>query len=69
MEKSYNLTKLLLPYAKERLWVALSPDKKRVVGKGKNLTEALEEAKKNNVEKPTFIQAIPDYSGFAPLDK
>lgn len=69
MEKSYNLTKVLLPYAKKRLWVALSPDRKKVVGSGKTPKEALNEARGKKVKRPTMIQAIPDYSGFAPFTK
>jgi len=69
MEKSYDLTRILFPYAQEKLWVALSPDRKKVVGSGKTPKEALEKAKEKRVEKPTLLQAIPDYSGFAPSVK
>ncbi len=69
MEKSYNLTKILLPYAKNKLWVALSPDRKKVVGSGKSPKEAMEKAQKEGVERPTLLQAIPDYSGFVPAIK
>jgi len=63
MEKGHNLTKILSSYSKERLWVALSPDKKRVVGKGKTPKEALDMALKKKIKEPSVIQAIPDYSG------
>ena len=69
MKKTNNLTKILLPYTKDRLWVALSPDRKKVVGSGKTPKEALEEAKEKKVERPTLLQAIPDYSGFVPSIK
>ena len=69
MEKSNDLTKILLPYAKKNLWVALSVDRKKVVGSGKTPREALKEAEEKKVERPTLIQAIPDYSGFVPLTK
>ncbi len=69
MKKSRNLTKILLPYAKDRLWVALSPDRKKVVGSGKTPKEALEETKEKRVERPILLQAIPDYSGFIPSIK
>jgi hypothetical protein len=69
MEKSHNLTKILLPYTQKRLWVALSPDRKKVVGSGKTPKEAFEEAKEKKVERPTLLQAIPDYSGFVPFIK
>ncbi len=65
MDKSNDLTKILLPYAKKNLWVALSPDRKKVVGSGKTPKEALKEAEKKRVERPTLLQAIPDYYGFA----
>ncbi len=69
MEKSHNLTKILYPYAQKRFWVALSPDRKKVVGSGKTPKEALEKAKEKRVDKPTLLQAIPDYSGFVPCIK
>ena len=69
MEKSYNLTKILLPYTRNKLWVALSPDRKKVVGSGKTPKEALEKAKEREIEKPTLLQAISDYSGFVPFIK
>ena len=64
MEKAYNLAKILDPYTKDRLWVALNSERTEVVGKGKYLNEALEEARKNKVENPVVIKAIPDYSNF-----
>ena len=65
-KKSLNLSKLILPYAARKLWIAFSPDNKKVVGSGKTIKEAIEKAKENQVERPTIIQAIPDYSGFVP---
>ena len=67
MEKSNDLTKILLPYAKKNLWVALSEDRKKVVGSGKTPKEALKEAKEKKIERPILLQAIPDYSGFVPF--
>lgn len=67
MEKSYNLTKILLPFVKKRLWVALSPDKKRVVGFGETPKRAIAQAQEKKIRKPTILKAIPDYSGFVPL--
>jgi len=69
MKKSNDLIKILLPYAKNRLWVVLSPDRKKVVGSGKTPKEALERAKEEKVERPTLLQAIPDYSGFVSFIK
>lgn len=69
MIKSYDLTKILLPYTEKKLWVALSPDRKKVVGSGETPKEALKGAKEKKVERPTLLQAIPDYSGFVPSVK
>ncbi len=66
MKKKLNLTKILLPYAKKKLWVALSPEGDKVVGSGKDPKEALEEAKKKRISSPILLQAVPDYSGFVP---
>lgn len=64
--KKLDLTKILLPYAKKRLWVALSSKGDKVVTSGKDPIEALEKAKKKRARLPILIQAIPDYSGFVP---
>lgn len=64
--KKLNLTKILLPYAKKKLWVALSPKGDKVVGAGKDPGEALEGARKRKIRLPILIQALPDYSGFVP---
>jgi len=66
MKKKLNLTKILLPYAKLKLWVALSPEGDEVIGSGKDPREALEKAKKKKVRLPILLQALPDYSGFVP---
>jgi len=65
MEKKLNLTKILLPYAKKKLWVALSLDYKKVITARKDLKRVIEEAEKK--KRPfVLIQALPDYSGFIP---
>ena len=64
MEKADTLATILAPYTKDRLWVALNSERTKVVGKGERLNEALEEARKNKVENPIVITAIPDYSNF-----
>ena len=64
MEKNNNLAEILAPYTKDRLWVALNSERTRVVGTGKHLQEALEEARRSKVENPTVIKAIPDYANF-----
>jgi len=66
MKKIIDLTKTLLPYVKEKLWVALSPDYKKVITADKELKKVIEEAEKK--KKPfVIIQALPDYSGFVPF--
>ena len=64
MGKADTLATILAPYTKDRFWVALDSERTKVVGKGKYLNEALEEAKRNKVENPTVIKAIPDYANF-----
>lgn len=64
MKKSHNLAKILAKYGDQELWVALSEDRKKVVGKGVTLKEALDEARRNNAENPSVIKALPDYSNF-----
>ena len=59
-----TFTKLINPYAKKGLWVALSSDRKKVVGKGKTVEEALREAEKKNIKNPALIKAAPIGSGF-----
>ena len=50
------------------LWVALLDDEKTVVGKGKSVKEALEDAKKKGYEKPIMMRVpteiIPYVGGF-----
>lgn len=38
-------------------WLALTQDQSKVVGRGENMREALDEAKKNGVEDPVLIWA------------
>src|SRR3989344_5037166 len=64
MGKNTNLAEILAPYTEEKLWVALNPERTQVVGKGKHLQEALQGARKNNIENPVVIKAIPDYANF-----
>lgn len=66
MEKKVDLSKILLPYSKKKLWVALSPEEDTVVGHGKSPKEALDEAKEKDIESPILLQALSDYSGFVP---
>lgn len=67
--KRIDLTKRLSPYAKKKLWVALSPENYKVVGAGKDPEKALNEAKKRKIKSPILLQALLDYSGFIPSAK
>jgi len=71
MEKNSTLAKLLLPYSQNKLWVVLSLSKEMVIGSGKTIRDAIENAKSKKVKADdlTIIQAIPDYSGFASISK
>jgi len=66
MKKKLDLTKILLPYAENKLWVALSPAGDKIAGSGRSPKEALDEAKKKKIFSPILLQALPDYSGFVP---
>ena len=56
--KPINLTKLLLPY--ENKWVALSEDKKEVLGSGNSLKEAEREAEKKS--KSFIFLKVPSFN-------
>jgi len=62
--KMIDLTKILKPFAKKKLWVALNSDYTKVSGYGSTPGEAFQNARKNNEENPVLIQALPNYSGF-----
>ena len=59
-----DLSKILKPYIKDRLWVALYPNYKDIAGFGKTPKEALEKAKSKKIKNSILIQAVPDYSGY-----
>lgn len=59
-----DLSMVLKPYIKDRLWVALYPNYKKVAGVGKTPKEALEQANNKKIKNSILIQAIPDYSCF-----
>lgn len=68
MRKRLNLTKILIPYAKRKLWVALSIDYKKVISAHRDLRKVIETTRRK--KKPfVLIQALPDYSGFVPSGK
>lgn len=62
--KKKDFSKLISPYVSQNIWLALSADEKRIVGKGKTLIEALKDAKRNKEEKPTIIKATPQPANF-----
>ena len=57
-----DLSKILKPYSDE--WVALSEDEKRVVGNGKTIKGALEEAKENGVDAPVITKVPKEYGSY-----
>ena len=60
--KPIDLTKVLKGHTSG--WVALSPDYKKVVGHGKTLKKALEEAFKKGIDAPILMRAAKSYGGF-----
>jgi len=64
--KIVDLTKILKPYAKNRLWVALSDDRKSVMGSGRTPLKAIANAKERGVKEPAVLRARFDYSNLAP---
>jgi len=67
MKKSYNLIKILGPYAKKNVWLALDSNRTKVVGEGVTFEEAVMKAKEKNIKNPTLIKSAPSYSGFVTL--
>ena len=68
MKKNYNFTKLLKPYADRKMWVALNEENTEVVASGKTIKELMERIKGVRIKNFSIIQAMPDYSGFVPVD-
>ena len=64
MKKSYNLTKILGPYAKKNVWLALDASRTKIVGEGSTFEEAVQRAQEKNIKNPTLIKSAPGYSGF-----
>lgn len=61
--KPIDLTKKLLPY--ENKWVALSEDKREILGSGKSLKEAKKAAEKRG-KKYLFLKVLPFNTSFVP---
>ena len=57
-----DLSKILDRYSDE--WVAISEDERKVVGSGKKLKEALEEAKKHGVNSPIVTKVPKKYGSY-----
>lgn len=64
MQSNNNLVELLAPYITKQHWVALNEERTKVVGSGETAREALKEAKRNNIETPFLLKAVPDFSNF-----
>jgi len=64
-----NLIQILKPFTKQRLWVALTPDLKKVGASGRSPKSALDKAYKAGIKEPIIMRAIPDYSGFISINK
>ena len=60
--KPIDLSKILQSFSDE--WVALSEDEKKVVGSGKKLKEALEEARKHGVSSPVVTKVPKEYGNY-----
>ena len=64
--KTIDLSKKLLPY--ENKWVALSQDKKEVLGSGKTLKEAEKQAEKKS-KKYIFLKIPPFDLSYVPTSR
>lgn len=61
-----DLTKKLLPY--ENKWVALSIDKKEILGSGRSLKEAKKQAEKKS-KKYLFLKVLSFNTSFIPASQ
>lgn len=55
--KIVDLSKILTKY--KRGWLALSPDNRSLIARGKTLKEVLQKAKKKGIENPSVLKAAP----------
>lgn len=69
MQKTDNIYKLIAPYIGENLWLALTSDKTKIVGKGETLVKALEEAQRKKVKNPSVIKAMSHPAHFIGADR
>lgn len=62
--KSIDLTKVIKKYTNG--WIALSPDYKKVVGHGKSIQVAVDQAQSKGIEDPVLMRAAKSYGPVAP---
>ena len=62
--KQIDLTKIIKKYTSG--WLALSPDYKKVVGHGKSIKKAVNEAQSQGIEDPVLMRAAKSYGPIAP---
>ncbi|GEM_PF-1412086 len=62
-----DITTLLRPYRSG--WVALSPDKRRVVAAAPTLEEAQTKAQKQGQPHPLFVKVLPPDKGYLPAQR
>lgn len=62
--RQIDLSKIIKKYASG--WIALSPDYKKVVGHGRSINKAANEAKSKGVNKPIMMRASNNYGPIAP---
>ncbi len=52
-----DLSEILSKYKKG--WLALSPDNRKLIAKGKTLKEVLKRGKEKGIENPSVLKAVP----------
>ena len=57
-----DLSKILKPYSNE--WVALTEERDRVVGHGRNLEQVVKEAKERGENHPVVTKVPKDYGNY-----
>lgn len=62
--KQIDLTKVIKKFTSG--WIALSPDYKKVVGHGKTIKKAVDEAQLQGIKDPILMRAAKSYGPIAP---
>lgn len=62
--KQIDLTKVVKKYTSG--WLALSPDYKKVVGHGKTIKKAVNQAESQGIKEPVLMRAAKSYGPIAP---